>query len=103
MHAYILYSVLPLETARDTHALLYTQHVHVLYMYITQVAAGLRVVKELRENCYVNPRCPSLLAQGRIEGGGLGGQDPPLFCQLRKKFKIVLNHHYYYDIIYVNK
>ena len=26
MHAYILYGVLPLEAACDTHALLYTQH-----------------------------------------------------------------------------
>ena len=35
MHVYILYGVLPLEAARDTHALLaYTQHMHahVLYM-----------------------------------------------------------------------
>ena len=36
---------------------------------------------------------------GADRGGGLGGQDPPLFCQLRKKFKIRLNHHYYYDIL----
>ena len=27
--------------------------------------------------------------------GGSWGSGPPPFCQLRKKFKIVLNHHYY--------
>ena len=45
MHVYILYSVLPLEAACDTHAL---QHVQLeVHVHVPQVAAGLRVVKEL--------------------------------------------------------
>ena len=32
------------------------------------------------------------VASAGVDRGGLGGQDPP-FCQIRKKFKIVLNHH----------
>ena len=37
MYVYILYSVLPLEAAHDTHALLYTQHVHVPYILKLQL------------------------------------------------------------------
>ena len=51
----------------------------------------------------LSSRTVCLVYAGADRGGGSWGSGPPLFCQLRKKLKIVLNHHYYYDIIYVNK